>query len=114
MTLKQAAAKLQGKVWATGGKGLWSSVAKPVRVLEARASTSGTPGEPYFEEYLQVYFSPDTWDVMQHGLIYTDQAWLAGLRKALREVGYEKWNHLNYTEQGMQGEEYVHLIVGSW
>jgi hypothetical protein len=114
MNLKQAAAKLAGKTWWTDGKGLWTPKRKPVQVSTALPNFSGTPGDPHFEEYLLVYLEPTTWDTELDGLIYTDRAWLDGLRKALKEIGYAKWDKVNYTEQGTQGEDYVHLIVGEW
>jgi hypothetical protein len=57
---------------------------------------------------LRVYFSG--WDA-KDGLIYTDPQWLMELRQYLREDGFseEAVLALDYSEQGMQGDDYVSL-----
>jgi hypothetical protein len=60
---------------------------------------------------LRVYFDTDTWDIEKHGLIYTDRLFLKQLREKLSEIGFEG-SDVEYSEQGMQGDNYVSLDVG--
>lgn len=97
----------------TSGDGLWSNKKQQVKVTNIFINA----GE---EILLRTYFDPDTWNINKHGLIYTDKGFLQGLRadaKRLAEVGRlpgYNWNDLNYTEQGMQGDDYVSLILSRW
>ena len=87
----------------TDGKGLWTREAREVQItgLEFDASTGG----------IRAYFDPKSWQVDQIGLIYTDPGFISGLRAALAEhfAGFTNWERLDYTEQGMQGDDYVSL-----
>ncbi len=113
MTLKEAAKRLRHVVLKTDGRGYWTNLVRNVRIQSAKVHQTEGIGFGT-EEFLLVKFDPKTWDVEEHGLIYTDRTWLAGLRAALHVIGYERADEVNYTEQGMQGEKYVHLIVGRW
>ena len=42
------------------------------------------------------------------GLIYTDQTFMEALQAQLKELGFEKGS-IGYSEQGMQGEYFVHF-----
>lgn len=96
----------------TLGDGLWSSEQREVEVtrLEVSAFPSNS-GE------LRVYFNTDTWDVSKHGLIYTDGAFgdddgfIGTLRKRLNDINLPG-DDAEYSEQGMQGDDYVSLDVG--
>lgn len=104
----------------TNGVGYWTDVAKAVDVthiecqvnsyenedVEISASDSHIWGE------LRIYFDTATWNVEDNGLIYTDKGFIDELR------GYLELNGLNdkdvgYSEQGMQGSDYVSLDVGN-
>ena len=90
----------------TDGRGLWSD-----RKAEVRTTHLSTIvyGEDFGE--LRVYFDPETWDVVTDGLIYTDDKFLAQLRVALQSVRLAG-DDVDYSEQGMQGGDYVSLDVG--
>lgn len=60
---------------------------------------------------LRVYFDTDSWDVNQHGLIYTDKTFLKELSKLLTSMGLAG-RDVTYSEQGMQGDDYVSCDVG--
>jgi hypothetical protein len=60
---------------------------------------------------LRVYFNPKTWNVREHGLIYTDKSFITGLRAALTDAGLNG-KDVDYSEQGMQGNNYVSCDVG--
>lgn len=91
----------------TNGNGLWSDEARAVKVtcIRLNADEGDTFGE------LMVEFDTDTWDIDEHGLIYTDPQFLKELRRALREAGFNSTD-VEYSEQGMQGDDYVSLDVG--
>ena len=57
---------------------------------------------------LCVYFNTDTWDVNTMGLIYTDKQFKRELNEFLVAQGLAT---AEYSEQGMQGEDYVSLDV---
>ncbi len=90
----------------TDGKGLWSNEKRKVKITKI-----------IFGEYgkeLQIYFSKKSWDPYKHGLIYTDRKFINELRKYLINSGVPKKiaNDIDYTEQGMQGDDYVSLEYG--
>lgn len=93
----------------TDGSGLWSEVARKVHVTGlklAYVNDDETFGE------LRVYFNVTTWNVDDDGLVYTDRLWLEQLRGGLlTELGLAA-EDVGYSEQGMQGRNYVSLDVG--
>ena len=91
----------------TAGDGYWSTRAKPVTVTHIALPYIND--EQDFGE-LTVYFDP-SWNVKQDGLIYTDRLFLKQLRARLTEVGFAGAD-VDYSEQGMQGDNYVSLDVG--
>jgi hypothetical protein len=91
----------------TNGRGLWSREAREVTITDMRIGFKRADAS--FGE-LRVYFDTGTWDVTQHGLIYTDRGFIVGLRNFLDEQGLPGAN-VNYSEQGMQGDNYVSLDV---
>lgn len=97
----------------TAGNGLWSSKYGKVKLRNAKARfTFGWMPKPYGE--LKVYFYKSTWNPDKHGLIYTDGLWLMEFRKLLAKKGFTKkaCNDVDYSEQGMQGDNYVSLDIG--
>lgn len=99
----------------TDGRGLWSDVSKSVRTLSLQLITWGDTS--YGE--LRVFFHRTDWCVHRFhgsdGLIYTDPRWLRELKQALRrEYGFSEKavRSIDYSEQGMQGDNYVSLDVG--
>lgn len=111
MNLQSAVKNLKGVVLHTGGGGYWSNEpGKEVEIDHVEHYSDDGAGKK--EHFLRVFFTPGTWDIDRHGLIYTDDRWLKEFRSALRKAGYHTASKVYYTEQGMQGRSYVHLIVG--
>jgi len=92
----------------TAGDGYWSDVAKAVEITGLQLSY--TNDELDFGE-LCVYFNTKTWDVNKDGLIYTDSLFLEDLCLMLDNLGFDA-SDVSYSEQGMQGDNYVSLDVG--
>lgn len=93
----------------TSGRGLWSSEARKVRITAVGLGYVDDAGN--FGE-LRVFFNSKDWNTEKHGLIYTDPKFIAGLRKHLTSMGLRNVNDVDYSEQGMQGDNYVSLDVG--
>lgn len=92
----------------TNAEGLWSNSVAAVRVTDCVLA--------YFSEEsgwgeLRVYFDTDTWDIDTQGLIYTDPGFLNDLKQLLTLRGLDTTD-LQYSEQGMQGDDYVSLDAG--
>ena len=90
----------------TAGTGYWSDVQRAVNISDI--TINGVNAEGDFGE-LCVHFTADTWDVNADGLIYTDPRFMDELRKLLVRVGFTKEEaaDVSYSEQGMQGDDYV-------
>jgi hypothetical protein len=102
-------------VTSTYGTGYWSIVAKTVCINRvAVASVSDSDNGEYEYGELRAYFDESEWDVEYDGLIYSDQAWLKSFRSCMASLGFsvQALADIGYTEQGMQGEDYVSLDVG--
>ena len=95
-------------VFSTAGDGYWSNVSKDVEVTDMQLGYVND--EQDFGE-LRVYFDTDTWNVNKDGLIYTDSKFKQDLMKFVKEQGLVV--DLCYSEQGMQGDNYVSLDVGA-
>jgi hypothetical protein len=94
-------------IFNTKGDGYWSNVAKAVEVVDMRVAYVN---DDYDFGELRVYFNTDTWNVNTDGLIYTDSLFKIDLMKFVKEQGLVV--DLCYSEQGMQGDNYVSLDVG--
>ena len=92
----------------TSGDGYWSNVAKDVRLVGIDLSYIND--EETFGE-LRVYFDTTSWNVNEDGLIYTDRLFLDLLGGELLGAGLNSID-VQYSEQGMQGDNYVSLDVG--
>ncbi len=95
-------------IFNTCGDGYWSSVAKPVEIVDMRVIWMSDEGE-YGE--LAVYFNTDTWNVDTDGLIYTDSQFKQDLMQFVKQHGLVV--DLCYSEQGMQGDDYVSFDIGA-
>ena len=93
----------------TGGGGYWSNTKTEVLVTDLRLGYVADDKE--FGE-LRVYFDTGTWDIEELGLIYTDKQFLGELRALLNAHGLPG-KDVDYSEQGMQGDNYVSLDVGA-
>jgi hypothetical protein len=89
----------------TDGNGLWSTVAKAVGIVELHLAW--VTEERDFGD-LHVYFD-ESWDCEQHGLIYTDKQFKRELNEFLVSQGLCA---VSYSEQGMQGDDFVSCDVG--
>ncbi len=92
----------------TGGGGYWSNTQRAVRIVNM--GLGYISDELDFGE-LRVYFDTSTWDVEQDGLIYTDRQFERELREFLNTQGLVG-KDVSYSEQGMQGDDYVSCDVG--
>ena len=96
------------KMFTTCGDGYWSTVAKEVFVesinMFINADKEAGDGD------LQAYFTEETWND-SYGLIYTDSAFLECVHTALIKAGIsiEAAEDVCYSEQGMQGDNYVSM-----
>lgn len=99
---------MQKVTFNTAGDGYWSNVAKAVEITDMQLGYVAEDKE--FGE-LRVYFNTDTWNVEQDGLIYTDSKFKIDLQEFIKQQGLVV--DLCYSEQGMQGDDYVSLDVGA-
>lgn len=88
------------------GTGVWSARVTEVRINDLEVAYVSEQLD--FGE-LRVYFNVNDWDVYTHGLIYTDPLFIKELREYLYSLGYQGMIH--YSEQGMQGNDYVSFDV---
>lgn len=95
-------------ILSTSGDGYWSNTTKSVEITALEMPYIND--EETFGE-LRVYFNTDTWNTQEHGLIYTDEGFIRDLEVLLIEWGLAGAD-VNYSEQGLQGDNYVSLDVG--
>jgi hypothetical protein len=95
----------------TDGKGLWSKEKKLVRIR--KLDLNNRHQESSFGE-LAAVFDKRSWNTQKHGLIYTDRFWINEFREQLVKLGFTKKaaRDVDYSEQGMQGDDYVSMDVG--
>ena len=125
------------RIWTDGNRGLWSTVAKGVKVRHANflvtkfdddeewsgglAGTvhydgSGEDGTWYDGGDEETALINKVKDKESDGMIYTDTAFLANLQKYMVEhcdfdEQLNEYLDFDYSEQGMQDDEYVNLDV---
>lgn len=97
-----------GIVATTDGSGWWSEAVRTVRVYGL--SVPYIDDEDDFGE-LRAFFTKATWNTKRHGLIYTDSQWIKEFNAELIKHGLDGTD-VSYSEQGMQGDNYVSLDVG--
>jgi len=105
----------------TDGKGLWTEETRAVTINKLGIGYSNQeyyPEDEFFGE-LRAYFEPSgftpgSWNVAGYGLIYTDKLWLKEFKAGLRNEGISALGvrDIQYSEQGMQGDDYVSFDVG--
>lgn len=91
----------------TDGQGYWSNVAKAVNII--KLALPYNDNDEFGE--LRVHFD-SSWNVINDGLIYTDWQFMRDLKTYLTAQGYDATD-VWYSEQGMQGDDYVSCDVGS-
>ena len=126
------------RIWTDGNRGLWSTVAKGVKVRHANFLVTYDEEDAYWSGGLAGTIHYDgsgkdgTWfdggdietalinktkDMSESdGMIYTDEAFLDNLKKYMVEscnydMRLEEYLDFDYSEQGMQDDEYVNLDV---
>jgi len=87
----------------TSGNGLWSKTIKEVPILSIEFN------DKYKE--VRVFFDSSIWDVKKDGLIYTDTNFLIDVINLIKTYypSFKFADKLDYTEAGMQGNDYVSL-----
>jgi hypothetical protein len=85
----------------TSGLGLWSTVKKKVSILSIDE----------FGKELRVYFNSEEWSLKKDGLIYTDPLFLEMLKVHLKNNSKSYYNKVDYSERGMQGDDYVSFDI---
>jgi hypothetical protein len=99
---------MQAVTFNTNGTGYWSNVAKAVRILDMYVCCVNEDKD--FGE-LRVVFDTQDWDVNVDGLIYTDGQFKAEMCAFLDTHGLAGAD-VDYSEQGMQDEEFVSCDIG--
>lgn len=92
----------------TNGKGFWTKRATEVRVTDF---TLGYVSDDCQHGELCIHFNTNSWRPDIHGLIYTDPQFLQELIDYLVSIGLT--NDISYSEQGMQGSNYVSFDIGA-
>lgn len=92
----------------TAGDGLWSNKVASVKVTKLDLAYLSDDEE--FGE-LRVFFDRKTWNPTRDGLIYTDRKFERELQAYLNTLGLSG-SDVGYSEQGMQGDNYVSCDVG--
>lgn len=100
---------MKAVTFSTSGDGYWSRAQKTVQIVDMRLGYVND--ERDFGE-LCVYFNTKDWDVNKDGLIYTDRGFMTDLRNFLALQGLDNLD-VDYSEQGMQGDNYVSCDVGA-
>ena len=95
----------------TNGRGYWTSVAKPVQVTELKLHVYETDDADDLFGELRVHFNTTSWRPDRDGLIYTDKRFAQELKAYLNSIGLDSGD-VGYSEQGMQGDNYVSCDAG--
>jgi hypothetical protein len=95
-------------VFNTNGEGYWSDDIKPVTITDMQIDYINE--ELDFGE-LRVYFDTTTWNTQDSDVIYTDPQFMREMRAFLDSHGLAGAD-VDYSERGMQGEDYVSCDVG--
>ena len=101
----------------TNGSGYWSNIAKAVDVtaLDLQYISNDKDFGELCVHFAVDDFPSNCWDVNTMGLIYTDKLFKRELREYLVSLGFTQAeaDDVNYSEQGMQGDNYVSCDVGA-
>lgn len=97
----------------TDGSGRWSNKTADVPVLQL--TIDYLDNDLTFGE-LRAKFDKNAWNINADGLIYTDRRWMREFRDLLISKGFSSDavnpKNLDYSEQGMQGCDYVSMDIG--
>jgi hypothetical protein len=100
---------MQAVTFNTNGLGYWSRKVAAVGIVDMRINYVND--EKNWGE-LCVYFNTEDWNVSKDGLIYTDKQFMQELQAFLDAQGLPG-KDVCYSEQGMQGDDYVSLDIVS-
>lgn len=100
----------------TDGSSIWSDELCRTTIIK---NISVHVDEPYqnldgsFTQHVEIraYFDKRDWDTNKHGLIYTDNGWFRDFNNGFTKIVGYKIKGFDYTEQGMQGDDYVSMGV---
>lgn len=90
------------------GTGYWSDHEGQVQCTGANIAYINEDND--FGE-LRIYFDTTTWNCDELGLIYTDRQFISEIREIFSSAGFDV-SDLEYSEQGMQGDNFVSMDVG--
>lgn len=62
---------------------------------------------------LRIYVVPKGYKPDKVGLIYTDEGFLKDIKEFFKALGMPAWSEVDYSEQGMQGDNYIDMEVYS-
>lgn len=98
----------------TDGNGLWSREKREVPIKKLGILYFHMDSDVGYHGELAAYFDARKWNLSKHGLIYTDKTWIKEFRKQLRLLGFSEKavKSVDYSEQGMQGDNYVSMDAG--
>lgn len=99
---------MQAVTFSTAGDGYWSRAVKNVTIVDMQLGYVADDKD--FGE-LRVYFNTKDWDVNADSLIYTDSQFIENLRDFLEDHQLD-YADVEYSEQGMQGDDYVSFDIG--
>lgn len=87
----------------------WSGAEGVVHIVDAYVE-----GQSRKYGEFRVFFDSTRWIVNEDGLIYGDTGFLASLKSALMRSGMsiQAIQDIEYSEHGMQGDDYVSFDVG--
>jgi len=88
---------------ATSGTGYWSDVARNGILI------NGLEVDSDLKE-LRIFFDTESWLPSVDGLIYTDPLAMSHIKTQLTAMGLS-CNNIGYSEQGMQGDNYISLDI---
>ena len=101
----------------TNGTGHWnknkSKKFVEIYKLELLTYDIETADGLYFSYDMKVFFYKKHWNYKNDGLIYGDKKWLNSFRRNLIKIGFSKEavKAVDYSEQGLQGQRYVHIEI---
>ena len=96
----------------TDGRGYWSTTSKTVRINRVELAYVDEDTNDFGE--LRAYFDPKEWNISSDGLIYTDSGWMNSFKACMSTLGFgaAALEDVGFSEQGMQGYDYVSMDVG--
>jgi len=103
----------------TKGDGYWSGSIRTVTTTKiemevGEASVNLWSFGVHLPVYFRAFFPKRSWETDKDGLIYTDSLWIKNFREQFKSRFRSlAWmaDEIDYTEQGMQGGNYVSLVV---